>query len=128
MLKRIDDASSRRERERRVQKQFAERHGYAWARCPLCGEPFGGHEPWAAIAPVPAGSPADETFGPAVASPGVEVGDPMLAQGICGWCACDRLLMAEQLLRDLGENVSFSTTSRGKTVEHHVPGGFEQPE
>ncbi len=30
--------------ERVKQRKYARRHGYFWLPCPLCDEPFGGHE------------------------------------------------------------------------------------
>jgi hypothetical protein len=34
---------------RTVHKAFAATHGYFWIPCPLCGQPFGGHEAGSSI-------------------------------------------------------------------------------
>lgn len=31
-------------RKRRIEKKYAQEHGFFWVNCPACGEPFGGHE------------------------------------------------------------------------------------
>jgi hypothetical protein len=69
-------------------------------------------------------SPADETLG---SDSSTNAQSSAVAEGICGWCACDRLRVTEARLRDLGENIAFSVTRYGKTIKHHVPGGLPQP-
>jgi|GEM_PF-4780517 hypothetical protein len=119
MRNRADIESRTRKWERRVEEWFARRHGYSWVDCPLCGDPFRADAPSVGINHIPADLPAD-------ASPGVRV---TIGQRICARCACDRLKMAEELLRDLGENISFNVQrGDGRTIWHHVPGGFEQPD
>ena len=58
---------------RYLHEWYAKANGYFWLPCPLCGEPFGGHE-WgheaAASIPVP--------------------GKPHMFRGVCKACAAER--------------------------------------
>jgi hypothetical protein len=80
-------------RERDYQRRYAERYGYFWLPCVLCGEEFGGHESGGSI---PAG---DVGF-----TDGVE-----RRHTICPTCTAERQQKAEQMLRRL--DVEPETTS-----------------
>jgi hypothetical protein len=40
----------KRDRHRKIEEKYARANGFFWLPCPLCGEPFGGHEvDWEAV-------------------------------------------------------------------------------
>jgi hypothetical protein len=89
-----------RAREREHQRAYAERYGYFWLPCPLCGDEFGGHEAWGAI-------PTD-TEG--------------RSEGICPSCTQERQRAAEDHLRELGRAHTFSTSRWGGDCMRHRVG------
>lgn len=57
---------------RLAHRLYAKAHGYFWLPCPVCKEPFGGHE-WRRIEGLPADVPTPEA-------------GPMAGVGICPNC------------------------------------------
>jgi hypothetical protein len=92
-------------RERDYQRRYAERYGYFWLPCVLCGEDFGGHEGGGSI---PAG---DMGF-----TDGVE-----RSHTICPRCTAERQRAAEDRLAELGESTVTSWSRWGRPQDSRGP-------